>query len=76
VRTLARCEAGANDGMPHIDHIPGESYNYAVRSEDFQVLLLERARKLAGKMHKPPRRPCRKPSAGSNLILGVRFPGR
>jgi len=53
--------------------------NYAVRSEDFQVLLLERARKLAElaeKIHKPPRRPFRKPSAGSNLFLGVASPGR
>jgi len=54
----------------------GRFRNYAVRSEDFQVLLLERARKLAEKIHRPPRRPFRKPSAGSNLFLGVPSPGR
>jgi len=52
----------------------GRFRNYAVRSEDFQVLLLERARKLAKNIHKPPRSPFRKPSGGSNLFLGVRSP--
>src|SRR5947209_3758912 len=34
--------------------------NYSVKSEDFQGLLTERAKKLAEKTHKPPRRPFRK----------------
>lgn len=45
--------------------------NYAVRSEDFKSLLLERQKKLAEKTHKAPRRPFRKPSPGSNLFLGL-----
>ena len=45
-------------------------HSYSVINEDFRPLLAERARKLAEKaMKTAARRPFRKPSVGSNLVL-------
>jgi hypothetical protein len=52
-------------------------HSYSVVSEDFRPLLVEREKQRAAKALKtPPRRAVRKPSLGSNVLLGAPFAQR
>ena len=45
---------------------------YTVVNEDFRPMVVERARKLAERAHKAPRKPIRKPAPTSGLVLNIR----